>query len=432
GLHSKLSGVADMYNNKQVGIIQSVGYPLPNQSHFRSTDIWETASASTETLDTGWLGRYMDKAFPGFPEAYPNPSFSDPLAITLGSTVSNTCQGPVANMSMALRNLGQFTQLPLSSQYSSGSSLFQKELEFIRQSVNQANQYFDVLQIAAEQGKNYSNLYSQGGNPLSDQLKIVAQLISGGLQTPVYVVNLGGFDTHANQVDPQGDHTGGRHGVLMDNLSKAVLAFQDDLERMNAADRVLTMTYSEFGRRIASNASFGTDHGTAAPVFLFGTQVNPMIHGNSPEIPSEVAPRDNLPMQFDFRSVYGSVLQDWMGIRENEVRELIFEDYEHIPIIKNAVTSSAPTIQQKLFSIYPNPSKGNISVKIDEKVSVNQEIAFELYSPEGRRIRLVEIPKGGRSQKDVSLTFEGLVPGNYHLRLLTESHQAYQVVSIVP
>ena len=432
GLHPKLNGIADLYGNKQVGILQSVGYPLPNQSHFRSTDIWETGSASTETLDTGWLGRYMDTAFPGFPEAYPNPEFTDPLAITLGSTVSNTCQGPIANMSMALRNLGQFTQLPLSSQYATGSTLFQKELEFIRLSVNQANQYFDVLQTAADKGQNRSNLYQAEGNTLSNQLKIVAQLISGGLKTPIYVVNLGGFDTHANQVDPQGDNTGGRHGILMDKLSRAVLAFQDDLEKINAADRVLTMTYSEFGRRIASNASFGTDHGTAAPVFLFGTQVNPIIHGVSPEIPSEVAPRDNLPMQFDFRSVYGSVLQDWMGISESEVRELIFEDYQHIPIIKNELTSSSPTLGQDLFHVYPNPSKGDISIRLDKTLTTNQGVAFELYNPEGRRIRRIEFPKGKLNGEGLSLNFPDLSPGNYHLRLLTESHQAYQVLSVVP
>ena len=300
GLHPKMGGIHQLFQEGKVGILQGVGYPLPNKSHFRSTDIWETASASDEVLQTGWLGRYMDGTYPGYPDNYPNAQHPDPLAITMGSIVSTTCQGPVANMSMALRNLNQFGQLPINTEHPKGSPLYQRELSFIRQSLLQTNQYVETIQQAADNGNNLSRLYPDNGNALADQLKIVARLIHGGLSTPIYVVNLGGFDTHANQVEENEVNSVGFHANLLDKVSTAIHAFQDDLQRMGIEDRVLGMTYSEFGRRIASNASRGTDHGTAAPLFLFGTQVNPRIHGESPKIAPSVKDKDNLPMQFDF------------------------------------------------------------------------------------------------------------------------------------
>ncbi len=430
GLHPKMEGIQRLFQDRKVGIVQSVGYPLPNKSHFRSTDIWETASASDEVLQTGWLGRYIDKQHSGFPDNYPNAQYPDPLAITLGSVVSTTCQGPVSNMSMALQNLNQFAQLPLNEESVEGSTLYQRELGFIRQSLKQTNQYFETIQQAADTGKNLSRLYPDRGNSLSNQLRIVARLIHGGLQTPIYIVNLGGFDTHANQVRANDPNTEGNHAELLEQVSTAVSAFQDDLSRMGIEDRVLGMTYSEFGRRIASNASNGTDHGTAAPLFLFGTQVNPRIHGDSPKISASVNVKDNLPMQYDFRSVFGTVLQDWMGIEEEEIKELLFDEYRHLPLIGHDHPDSPGGLPPGSLALYPNPAVDRVTISLD--IEGIYPGSIELYDPAGRRIRTMgrEYPAG--IPQTISMDLEGLSPGNYYVRWISQEVQEVELLRVMP
>ncbi|MGB0840608.1 MAG: DUF1501 domain-containing protein, partial [Chitinophagales bacterium] len=196
------------------------------------------------------------------------------------------------------------------------------ELDYIRQSMLQTNQYTTVIQDAYGMGGNLSALYPEAGeNPLATQLQTIARLINGGLQTKIYIANIGGFDTHANQV-VAGDTAIGPHADLLAQINEAIVAFQDDLSLMGREDEVIGMTFSEFGRRIASNDSWGTDHGAAAPLVVFGTKVNAEIFGANPEIPSEVEVQANVPMQFDFRSVYGSILMDWFGVAESVIHDI--------------------------------------------------------------------------------------------------------------
>jgi len=153
-------------------------------------------------------------------------------------------------------------------------------------------------------------------NPLADQLKIVAQLIAGGLKTRIYVVNISGFDPHSYQT------TGGNgsptpHGTFLGQLIVALNAFQDDLKLLGVHDRVMGMTFSEFGRPIKSNSRAGTDHGAAAPLFVFGSNVVSGVLGTTPDIPTSVSPEDNVPMQYDFRSVCASLLKDWFCVPWN-------------------------------------------------------------------------------------------------------------------
>ena len=188
----------------------------------------------------------------------------------------------------------------------------------------QTNAYNDVIQTANDNGANLSTKY-EDDDSLASKLKIVAKLIAGGLKTKVYVVNLGGFDTHALQVDGS-DQTTGDHAELLSSLSKSICAFQDDLEQLGLDERVVGMAYSEFGRRIRSNDSLGIDHGTAGPMMLFGSCVNPAVLGDNPEISPDVDNQEGVPMQFDFRSVYGSVLMDWFEVEEQVVKDLLYDD----------------------------------------------------------------------------------------------------------
>ncbi|MDH3710905.1 MAG: DUF1501 domain-containing protein, partial [Cyclobacteriaceae bacterium] len=269
GLHPSMTGMLELSNQDKLCIVQSVGYPNPNLSHFRSTDIWTSASSAEEIVNSGWLGRYLEQKFEGFPEGYPNEEMPDPLSLTIGPIVSTTCQGPVNNMGMAITSTEAFSQLLTGGVDEAPDTPAGHELIYIRQIIQQTQVYLETIQNAASKANNLSPLYPEPGvNGLSDQLKIVAQLIAGGLKTKVYVVNIGGFDTHANQV-VQGNPLQGAHANLLNRLSEAVFAFQDDLDKLGVEERVLGMTFSEFGRRIGSNSSFGTDHGAAAPQFLF-------------------------------------------------------------------------------------------------------------------------------------------------------------------
>ena len=417
GLHPLMTEIQALYKEEKVGLVQSVGYPNPNFSHFRATDIWTTASEADEVLTTGWMGRYLEDRFPGYPDAYPSADFADPLAITIGAVPSTTCQGPIVNMGMAVTDPNAFNPLATEGGGEVPPTNYGHELNFIRQSMRQTNKYLTVVQEAAENGLNKSEKYETAGlNRLSAQLKIVAQLISGGLQTPIYVVSLGGFDTHANQVGGN-DVLAGRHSVLLEDISKAVEAFQEDLELLGLADRVVGMTFSEFGRRIRSNDSLGTDHGAAAPLMVFGNQVNPVIHGVNPEIPAEVGLKDNVPMQYDFRSVYGSILMDWFEVSEAQVKELLFDDFSYIPILKTTSTPNDPRIDLgvELDQNYPNPFQNNTRIRFATKRG--GWVRIQVFDSEGRILQTVTDRSFGPGSHELQVEAHGWAAGTYYYRM---------------
>ena len=430
GLHPRMSGIKKLFDEEKIGVVQSVGYPDPNLSHFRSTDIWTTASASDEVLRTGWLGRYLQDLHPEYPEGYPNEEIEDPLAVTVGSIVSSTCQGPVVNMGMAISDPNVFNPLLTSGESEVPETPYGHELAFLRNSMLQTNQYLKVIQAAAEKGSNkYQGYPARGANKLADQLKIVAQLISGGLKTKIYVVNLGGFDTHANQVAANDVENGGRHASLLAQLSTAIEVFQKDLQQLGIEEKVLGLTFSEFGRRIISNASLGTDHGAAAPLVVFGSRVNPWIHGNNPIISEWVGNKENVPMQYDFRSVYGSVLQDWFGADEAMIRELLFEDYQHIPLINTNTVSNNDDLGLEVFKLmpnYPNPFRSNtmIPFTLKERAKV-QLVVFDAVGKEIRVPMERTLPPG---KHEVKLEGEQLSAGKYFAQLRYKHYRQHQIM----
>jgi len=421
GFHPSFVGMKEMLTQQKLCIVQDVGYPNPNFSHFRSTDIWTSASASEEVVTSGWLGRYLDQEFPGFPEGYPNQQAPHPLAITIGSVVSQTCQGPLVNMGMAIQNLNNFTPLLDDGSAESPDTPYGHELDFLRDTIKQTNAYQEVLEQAAGLGNNQSALYKN--DRLSEQMKMVARLIAGGLQTRIYVVSIGGFDTHADQVVP-GDTTQGMHAQLLQSVSDAVLAFQDDLEKLGLADRVVGMTFSEFGRRIISNESNGTDHGAAAPMFLFGTKVTPGVFGQNTIIPEVVNREDSVPMQFDFRSVYASVMMDWLGASEEEVRSLIYPDFEYVPVIGGVATAIEDFNASKdvfLGQNYPNPFNYRTTIPIYLKG--RGHVQLTIYNSKGQEVQKLldkTLPQG---EHQISLEKGNMLPGAYIYRLKQNGFQ---------
>lgn len=416
-LHPLMTGMADLYDNAKLKIIQSAGYPNQNRSHFRSMDIWNTASDSDQFLSTGWFGRYLSSQHPSYPEGFPNNDCPDPFAITLGSIVSETCQGETGNFSMALVDPENLTQLatPINNELAQGCGAH--NLDFLVSSIEQTNQYGEVITAAYEKGNNLSDKYNEV-DPLAQKLKTVARLISGGLQSKIYVVSLGGFDTHASQA-LEDDTTAGTHGELLRSLSDAICAFQEDLQRLNLEERVLGMTYSEFGRRIRSNASFGTDHGTAAPLMLFGSCVTAGITGDNPEISREVEQNEGVPMQHDFRSIYGSVLMDWFEATEEDIRELFDHDFQYIPMIsgcESSDTNDVSLLEKLAFRVSPNPFANSITIKFNAE---NDPIKISVYDSVGSEIKVIMNKRLSIGEHSINFETHNLPAGAYFIRMQT-------------
>ena len=367
GLHPSMTGLQTMYNESKLKVIQAVGYPQPNFSHFRATDIWMTSSNSNQEVYTGWAGRYLNYEYPNFPNGYPNTNAPHPLAIQIGSTATLTSQGPSVNMAMSITSATSFYQLINGTTDPVPATKAGKELSYIRNVAKQTQQYGSTITDAANKVTT-QNPYPTN-NSLADQLKIVARLIKGGLQTRVYMVSFGGFDTHSLQTTTT-DTTVGNHATLLGRVSDAIKAFQDDLVFLQIEDRVVGMTFSEFGRRIKSNSSVGTDHGAAAPVFVFGKPVDGGVLGDNPAIPAAATVNDNIPMQYDFRSIYSTILEKWFCLPKTTVQGLfppnVNGQIQDLPLIKgNTCKTPAPPSTSGVTYITnsPNPFTNSTEIK---------------------------------------------------------------------
>ncbi|MEY3059674.1 MAG: hypothetical protein RL000_1026 [Bacteroidota bacterium] len=425
GLHPSMIGMQQLFNEDKLHIVQSVGYAQPNFSHFRATDIWMSASDSKQVLTSGWLGRFLDEAYPGFPAGYPNINMPDPLAIQIGSVASLTLQGPIQPMGMSISNPSSFYNLVNNREDAAPNTLAGMELSYIRETSRQAQKFSEVIK-AANAKVIVQNLYPTG-NTLADQLKIVARLIKGGLKTKIYIVNYGGFDTHANQVE-SGNNGSGTHARLLGNVSAAIKAFMDDLVYLGIDDRVLGMTFSEFGRRILSNASRGTDHGAAAPLFVFGTRVQGGISGSNPIIPTNVGVGDNIPFQYDFRSVYASILSNWLCVDDTLLNTVLLKNFQNLPLTKLGTCSVLKPVgdPENLLVLYPNPFYKSVAIQFK---TIGGHTLLQILDGAGRLVKILYDKEVAEGTYRVDFNGEYLPPGIYYVRLQNQLIQ--QVKSIL-
>lgn len=425
GLHPAMTGMQQLFNDGKLHIIQAVGYPQPNFSHFRATDIWMTASDSKQVLNSGWIGRFLDELYPGFPSGYPNATMPDPLAIQIGSVTSLTLQGPIQPMGVSISNPASFYSLVNNVQDPVPNTLAGAELTYIREMSRQTQKFGDVIKTAN------AKVTSQGvyptGNSLADQLKIVARLIKGGLKTKIYMVNFGGFDTHSNQVTT-GDTASGTHARLLGNVSNAIKAFMDDLRQLGVEDRVVGMTFSEFGRRILSNGSSGTDHGAAAPLFVFGAKVEGGISGNNPTIPATATVGDNIPYQYDFRSVYASILSNWLCVDAGMLNTVMLKNFQNMPLTKVGTCSILNPVgnADQLIVAYPNPFYANVGIQFK---TMGGHTLIQVLDGAGRLVRILVDREFEQGTYKVDFDGEHLPAGIYYVRLQNQVIQ--QVKSIV-
>ncbi len=337
GLNPSMTGIRDLFNDGKVNLVQGVTYPNPNFSHFQAQDIWFTGTSTLPSPDTGWLGRDLDLTYPGFPTGYPNTASPDPLAIQIGGALPLSLQGPNINMGYNAPNPAALVSVATATPAPAPASDYGTELTFIRMMKDQSNAYASRITAAYNAQVTLSTMYAASGNSLSDQLKIVAKLIGGGLTTPVYVVNHSdSFDTHVDQV-VAGNTATGYHANILGKLSVAIAAFQNDITLMGKAANVTGMTFSEFGRRVIANTSNGTDHGSGAPVIFFGAGISGGVTGTSPVLPTTPTASTQVPLQYDFRQLYSTVMQKWMCMSSAESQTVLNGVYNTIPIFTEIV-----------------------------------------------------------------------------------------------
>jgi len=331
GLHPQLAPIKSMYDEGQAAVIQGVGYPNPDRSHFKSMDIWQTAD--TSATGEGWLGRYFDSECCGFgkgesgtPEAgaadgAPSEA-AGPSGIAIGRTLPLAMEGrlvkPVAfetaelfrwsglDLHKTLRE--PYDELNRRTTGEGPAARSGSNAEFLLRTALDAQVSSDLIRqaVAKKPTTTFPN------SELGRQLGFVSSMIRAGLKTRVYYVSHGSFDTHAGQ-----GGSNGRHAQLLGQFAQSVQAFYKELKAQGNDGRVLTMSFSEFGRRVGQNQSQGTDHGTAAPMFAFGPMIRPGVIGDHPSLRD--LDQGDLKFRIDFRSVYAGILEQWMKADSKKV-----------------------------------------------------------------------------------------------------------------
>jgi uncharacterized protein (DUF1501 family) len=436
GLHPSLTGFKSLYDKGFMRIIQGVGYPSQDKSHFKSTDLWLTGGDGTianNNLDSGWTGRFLESFYTEFL----NSNF--PLGIQLGSSDNSLGFHGEVEHGMSLNISGQ----DLSGFYSVVNGLggqppanipdseYGGLIQYIINNDASTNSYAQTISSSFNSG---SNSLTYPNTSLSNQLKTVARFISGGLQTKVYLVKVGGFDTHDMQVAANNTTHLGNHATLLTQISEAINTFITDLNNQNKANDVVAVTFSEFGRKAGENASLGTDHGEIAPMFVFGSAINPGISGTNINLLEAVLANNYQvkTVQHDNRRVFSTILQDWFGASNqtldltfyNQTTNTGFSNNKIADLIKTQNIVNSTCYTDKLLSVnefknayevvvYPNPTSELITINSPNN---NDIYSVSIYSIDGKFIGKYKNPLSG---SQLSINVENLSTGFYNLKIET-------------
>lgn len=411
GMPLNTNALQSLWEEDMMKVIFNVGYPEPNYSHFRSYDIIASGSDSETVVNTGWMGRFLDNEYAAFLETPP----TVPPALQIGVQTDLIFRADSANMALAVSSPQEFYQIAQTGQlYDTsllGNTPRELELAYVRQTANAAFRYAQTIKEAYSRGKNQVNY--PANNFLAEQLAIVAKLIKGNLGTRVFMVEIGGFDTHAEQYD--------HHLNLLQNVATGVKAFYDDLGyggNSELPNKVLGMTFSEFGRTIYENASLGTDHGWGTPMMLFGGGIGKGFTGQYQDL-SDPDPYGDPSFSVDFRSVYSTVLQDWMGNSPELVNFVLGHPQ---PTIAGLVPPITPLKGDNgkcvLLGHNPHPSEPS-TIEIKYAMMQNGPIRLQILDSAGHVLRtlLNEYKDKGSYIFHFKAPDWYLAPGQYQYRL---------------
>ena len=396
GLHPALTGFKSLYDKGWMRVLQSVGYPAQNKSHFASKDIYSTGNDGNSWSngnESGWIGRFMETYYANeLNNLYP-------LGVQIGSNKTSLGFHGEAEHGLAINISGQDPSGFYSELNGLGgtppsvipNSDYGLELQYIIDTDRLSNQYSQAISNAFNSGNNTS---SYPDTDLSNQLKTVARLISGGLETKIYIVRIGGFDTHNNQNNSE-NTIEGKHNDLLTEVSEAIRSFFNDLDSQSLSDDVVGLTFSEFGRKAKENGNFGTDHGEIAPMFVFGKPVNGGVSGNNVDL-SEATSDNNFQLetvQFDYRQTFGTLLQNFLGSNDtvidtaffNYTNNQSFTNSKINELIKDSfsvgvdcysqtlsINEFNPQTPHKEWFVYPNPVRNLLQVHSAKELTTIQ------------------------------------------------------------
>jgi uncharacterized protein (DUF1501 family) len=445
GLNPALTGFKSLYDKGWLRILQSVGYPSQNKSHFKSTDLYLTGNDGNSLLngtDTGWIGRFMELYYTDLVVE------SFPLAVEIGSNKTSlgfhaeeahglslniTGQDPAGFYSI-LNGLGGAppTHIP--------NSDFGKQIAYINNTDSLSNTYAESISNAFNNGQNDVNYPD---TDLADQLKTVARLISGDLGSKVYMVRISGFDTHNAQVQGIGDVLG-KHHELLTELSGALEAFMNDIDSQNISDDIVGVTFSEFGRKARENGNFGTDHGEIAPMFVFGKPVAGGVSGTNPNL-AEASGSNNWQIQtvqYDYRQTFATLLQNFLGA-DNAIIDATFFNHTLNNSFSNlkledllkaefkldsecfGTTLSNNTEAVKNWLIYPNPFRDTINISGIEHINT---LKYRVYNSSGV---LIINDSGNITNGKLGINLTHLTSGIYIVEILAGGKkEIHKVVKI--
>ncbi|MBU6340750.1 MAG: DUF1501 domain-containing protein [Bacteroidetes bacterium] len=435
GLHPVMNGLKYLYDKGWMNVVQGVGYENLNQSHFKGTDLWMSGGDGTPdrfNIRSGWMGRALNAFFPNV-KGEPIPDMQYPLGIQIGDPNPALGFHTETEHQNAINLYGQDPEGFYSLVQTIGgepiknvpNSEYGDELRYIMGVEKAVDAYSYYITQAFEAGSNAITAYPQ--TTLAHQLKTVARLIKGGCKTKIYLCNMGGFDTHGNQLPPEGTILDGGHASLLRNLSDAVRTFFDDLQGLNLADQVMACTFSEFGRCARENGSAGTDHGTLAPMFIFGKGARGGVNGTNVNLDNLTNDNQLQGQQFDYRQVFTTLLQDWLGAANNILEATMFEGYAKIPLINSQFLVSPdcyldgtltdvfdPVSSADRMQIYPNPASARIEISFNSPSAVDGLLT--LHSLGGSLLQINNI----RMQAGPNFYYfdvRAYPPGNYFVRI---------------
>jgi uncharacterized protein (DUF1501 family) len=403
GLHPSLDALRPRFSQGEMQVIHAVGYDNPDLSHFRSTDIWVSASDSNQTLRSGWVGRTVEGQWPHIISDPP----TSPLAVQIGGAAM-MFRGMETNVGASFRDTEQLARLAEGGVSYDPAAVpdtrYGRLMSYTREVANQSYRYAAALQDSAAGGEN-AVPYPDGS--LGEQLAMVARLIKGGLGAKVYHVSLSGFDTHALQAET--------HAGLLAEFSAATTAFMDDVEVAGRAEDVLLMTFSEFGRTVVENGARGTDHATVAPMFLFGRGLASSTFGVMPDL-DVVNEFGDVEHIIDFRKVYASVLETWLRIPENLVDQALGRRFDRLGLFADSVGVQSPGLPSgySLGSPYPNPSREFARLAIS--VPAPTSVSVDLFDTLGRLVTQTT-PQTVLGISELTIPLTGLPAGSYFARV---------------
>jgi uncharacterized protein (DUF1501 family) len=480
GLHPVLNSFKQLYDNGLMSIVQGVGHAQPNKSHFKALDNWLTASGGNENYRNGWIGRFLDDRYPSY-NGLPFAGELDPLGMLFGrmqNTGFHTFEEHNHEITMSGKDSNGFYSVISSIAGEPILNIPDTEhgsmLSYMQTVADSLNVYSQRVQTTFSNGTN-SNSVTYPSTDLGSQMQTIAKMLSGGSRTKVFMATIGGFDTHSDQVD-MGSSTTGVHAGLLQDVGDCVKAFQDDLAAQNLDNNVLTVIFSEFGRKIVQNGSYGSDHGTLNSMFFIGKGVEGGVVGNNVDLTIQDNPGAPNPSQtqYDYRQVYSTILQDWLGANNTSI-DNIFNDKNgnsytsmKVPIINNSnivpsncyhtpqanVVNSSMVVKVILEGFY-NASSSEMSTTLANSASfpTAQPYNFAPYNYQGTEsfttlpadtvdwillelreaddFSVVVAQKAALLRKDgfviqtdgtIGVTFDNVTDGDYHLAVFHRNH----------